>query len=40
MLEKLYKTSEIFDTVLPEGIFINYKLKRNKKALEELVSNE
>ena len=38
MLEKLYKTSEIFDTVLPEGIFINYKLKRNKKALEELVN--
>lgn len=37
MLEKLYKTSEIFDTVLPEGIFINYKLKRNKQALEELV---
>ena len=38
MLEKLYKTSEIFDTVLPEGIFINYKLKRNKKALEELIN--
>jgi DNA polymerase elongation subunit (family B) len=39
MLEKLYKTSEIFDTVLPEGMFINYKLKRNKKALEELVNS-
>jgi DNA polymerase, archaea type len=37
MLEKLYKTSEIFDTVLPEGMFTNYKLKRNKKALEELI---
>jgi hypothetical protein len=37
MLEKLFKTSEIFDTVLPEGIFVNYKLKRNKKALEELL---
>ena len=37
MLEKLYKTSEIFDTVIPEGTFINYKLKKNKKALEEIV---
>jgi hypothetical protein len=37
MLEKLYKTSEIFDTVLQEGMFTNYKLKRNKKALEELL---
>ena len=37
MLEKLFKTSEIFDSVLPEGIFLNYKLKRNKKALEELL---
>lgn len=36
MLEKLYKTSEIFDSVIPEGTFTNYKLKRNKGALEEL----
>jgi len=39
MLEKLFKTSEIFDSVLPQGIFLNYKLKRNKKALEELMNS-
>lgn len=37
MLEKLYKTSEIFDTVLPDGIFVNYKLKKNKSKLQELL---
>ena len=37
MLEKLYKTAEIFDTVLPDGIFVNYKLKKNKLKLEELL---
>jgi DNA polymerase elongation subunit (family B) len=37
MLEKLYKTSEIFDTVLPDGIFVNYKLKKNKPKLQELL---
>lgn len=38
MLEKLYKTSSVFDTILPEDTFINYKLKRNKKILEELLN--
>lgn len=37
MLEKLYKTAEIFDTVLPMDNFKNYKLKRNKKELMENV---
>jgi hypothetical protein len=38
MLEKMYKKTEIFDGVIPEGTFINYKLKRNKKALEEVLN--
>lgn len=38
MLEKLYKTSLVFETVLPiEQLFLNYKLKRNKEKLEELI---
>lgn len=37
MLEKLFKTAEIFDTVLPMDQFKNYKLKRNKKELLELL---
>lgn len=36
--EKLYKASELFEAVLPENLFINYKLKKNKKLLEELFS--
>lgn len=35
MLEKLYKTSKLFDTVLP-NLFINYKLKKNKELLKNL----
>lgn len=34
LLERLYKTSEIFSTILPENTFINYSLKRSQKALE------
>lgn len=34
LLEKLYKASQRFETVLPEDLFLNYKLKRNKKLLE------
>lgn len=37
MLEKIYKTSEIFDTVLPEDTFINFKLKKNKQKLQEIL---
>lgn len=36
LLEKLFKTSEIFDTVIPEGTFVNYKLKKNKILLEKI----
>ena len=37
MLEKLYKTAEIFDTVLSMENFKNYKLKRNKQELSEIL---
>ena len=37
LLEKLYKTTERFSTVLGEDVFINYKLKRNQKVLEQLL---
>lgn len=37
LLEKLYNTGALFDTILEtEQIFKNYTLKRNKKELEEL----
>jgi DNA polymerase I len=37
LFEKLYKTAEIFDTILPvKTLFPNYKLKRNKALLENL----
>lgn len=29
MFEKVFKTMNIFENVLPEGLFINYKLKKN-----------
>jgi len=36
MLEKLYKTSNLFKFILnTEELFLNYKLKKNKKLLEE-----
>jgi len=37
MLEKIFKTSEVFKTVLPEGVFMNFKLKKNKAKLQELL---
>jgi DNA polymerase elongation subunit (family B) len=37
MLEKIYKTAEIFKTVIDKNIFINYKLKKNKEKLKELL---
>lgn len=36
MYEKLFKKTLIFASVIPKGIFLNYKLKRNKKKLEAL----
>jgi hypothetical protein len=36
LLEKLYKTLLTFETVLDKNLFLNYKLKRNKKLLELL----
>lgn len=38
MLEKVYKSVQIFDSVLPtDELFINYKLKRSKKLLDSLL---
>lgn len=36
LVKKIFDTSKVFNTVIPEGTFINYSLKRNKKALEEI----
>jgi DNA polymerase I len=33
LYEKLYKSAEFFTGVLPEDLFINYKLKKNQKLL-------
>jgi len=37
LLEKLFKTSVMFNTVIPKGVFINYSLKRSKEKLKELI---
>lgn len=37
LLKKLYDTSKVFNTILPENTFINYTLKRNEKKLQELL---
>lgn len=36
LLKKLFETSKLFDTILDKSLFVNYSLKRNNKALEEL----
>lgn len=36
ILEKIYKTALTFENIIPKDKFINYKLKRNQKLLEEL----
>lgn len=36
MLEKVFKSVNIFENVLPEDIFINYKLKKNVDKLETI----
>ena len=37
LLKKLFQTAQIFDTILnTDELFINYSLKRNKKALDEI----
>jgi DNA polymerase I len=35
LLEKLYKKALTFENIIPKDTFINYKLKRNQKLLEE-----
>ncbi len=38
LLKKLYSTAKIFDTIINvKSTFLDYSLKRNKKALEELL---
>lgn len=37
MIEKLYKTSQAFSGILPKETFINYKLKKNRALLEEIL---
>jgi len=40
MAEKVYKSSQVFDAVLPtDDLFINYKLKKNKAALDKLLES-
>jgi len=36
MYEKVFKTLNIFENVLPEDLFINYKLKKNIDKLQLL----
>lgn len=37
ILEKLYNSTSLFDSVIDTSQFLNYKLKRNQSALEELL---
>lgn len=39
ILEKIFKTANTFKAVIPSGTFLNYKLKRNNKALEAILGN-
>jgi DNA polymerase elongation subunit (family B) len=39
LLEKLFKTTQIFSTVIPKDTFLNYKLKRNEQALAILLQS-
>lgn len=39
LLEKLFKTVKVFETVVNVKLFNNYKLKRNKTALNQLLKN-
>lgn len=36
LLEKLYKTTLSFNTIIPKSTFVNYSLKRSKEKLKEL----
>ena len=36
LLEKLYKTTLSFNTIIPKGTFVNYSLKRSKEKLKEI----
>lgn len=37
LVEKLYKTSQVFENVVAPDLFINYKLKKNRMKVEELL---
>lgn len=37
---KLYATTKVFEEILDREIFLNYKLKRNKKKLEEILNGK
>lgn len=39
LLKKIHDTSKVFSTILPEGTFVNYSLKRAQKALDELLTS-
>lgn len=39
LIEKVFKTAQTFANIIPKEVFVNYKLKKNKKALEELLAN-
>lgn len=36
LLEKLFKTALVFDTIIDKTIFVNYKLKKNKSVLDNI----
>jgi DNA polymerase elongation subunit (family B) len=36
LLEKLYKTTLSFETIIPKGTFVNYSLKKNQDLLKEI----
>ena len=40
LLEKLYNTTSTFDTVIDRKTFLNYKLKRSKEALQQLLTSK
>jgi len=37
VLEKIFNTTKVFKNVIEPGTFINYKLKKNQKALEAIL---
>jgi hypothetical protein len=37
LLGRMYDTSKILKTVIPEGTFLNYSLKMNKEKLNDVI---